>query len=83
MTPFDWVRMVLADFLVPIAWPVVALCAVFVLKRQLQAVIQQLADSIGKLLAERAIKTEVGPFKFEVLPVPQVDVKKIPPAEPE
>ena len=72
VSAYDWMRLVLVEFLVPIAWPLVVLVAVMILR-------SQLGTLVGKVgyLVDRVVKGEVGPVKVDFLPAPQDKV--IPP----
>jgi hypothetical protein len=75
---FGWTKLVLVDFLVPIAWPAVALASVLILKKQIRSAVQQLADSLGHL-ARRVSEAGIGSalVKFDSLQS-EIEVKQSP-----
>lgn len=79
MGAFAWTKLVLVDFLVPIAWPAVALASILILRAQIRSVVQQLADSVGHLML-RMKKGEIGPVKAEFIDTmsPPSEVKQVP-----
>lgn len=66
MSTFDWIRMVLVDFLVPIAWPLTVLVIALVLRPQIGTVVEKLGD-----LVDRVVQGRVGPVTIDCLPSPQ------------
>lgn len=76
MGAFGWTKLLLVDFLVPIAWPVVALASVLILRAQIRSVVQQLADSVGHL-AQRMKEGEIGPAKAKFTPIDSLPLPEI------
>ncbi len=72
MTVFNWARTLLVDFIVPMAWPLVVLAAVLLLRAELRTVVQKLADSI-----DRVRTGKIGSAEVTWLPVP--GTKALPP----
>lgn len=79
---FGWTKLLLVDFLVPVAWPVVALVSVLILRGQIRSVVQQLADSVGHL-ARRMQEGKIGSAEAKfatvesLLPPSEIEIKKI------
>ncbi len=58
----------LVDFLVPVAWPLVALTVLFVLRKQLAAGVSVIAQAVADFISSRLETVSIGIAKVEALP---------------
>lgn len=67
MGAFAWTKLVLVDFLVPIAWPAVALASLLILKTQIRSAVERISEA----------SIWSAKVKIESLPPPS-DIKRVP-----
>lgn len=69
---YQWMRLVLVEFLVPVAWPLVTLTIAYFLRVQLAAGVTSITKGLADFISSRISRFRYGKLDIEALPPAEV-----------